>query len=226
MIKGNIGRPPCRHNTKGMYDRPSMTSIISPGAQSSLNPSSPASLSPLQGLPVCFPPAWNTSALLTFWLAFPMPQVPATASLPSPERLSPQPTQCSSWDSSSNAGFCFSRNSTYQNVYISFSCSIYVLIPWLPYRGQCQDVKNHFCFVHHFIPSPVTVTKLSVHLLKELGRTEETPQSKGQWRALCWRPSQTALGWAQHLHFLSSTADWDAQCPIESGTNLTFSWQK
>lgn len=82
MIKGNIGRPPCRHNTKGMYDRPSMTSVISPGAHSSLIPSSPASLSPLQGLPTCCPPAWNTAALLTFWLAFPMPQVPATASFP------------------------------------------------------------------------------------------------------------------------------------------------
>lgn len=179
MIKGNIGRPPCRHNTKGMYDRPSMTSVISPGAHSSLIPSSPASLSPLQGLPTCCPPCLkycSSSHLLAG-----LPHASGSSySILSPERLSPQPTQCSSWDSSSNAGFCFSRDSTYQNVYISFSCSIYVLIPWLPYRGQCQDVKNHFCFVHHFIPSPVTVTKLGVHLLKELGRTEETPQSKGQ----------------------------------------------
>lgn len=62
-----------------------------------------------------------------------------------------------------------------------FFLHIYVLIPWLPHRGQCQEVKNHFCFVHHFIPSPVTVTKLGMHLLKELGRTKEILQSKGQW---------------------------------------------
>ena len=178
MIKGNIGRPPCRHNTKGMYDRPSMTSVISPGAHSSLIPSSPASLSPLQDLERA--PRLPEILQLFSPFGWPSPCLRFQLQHPFPREAFPPTYAVLFWDSSSNAGFCFSHDSTYQNAYISFSCSIYVLIPWLPYRGQCQDVKNHFCFVHHFIPSPVTVTKLSVHLLKELGRTEETPQSKGQ----------------------------------------------
>lgn len=106
---------------------------------------------PFQGLPSLPPPPHAPPSLLT-WLILSIPQF--SAAIAFPQRGLPSHLNCVLPVIPFHHPLCpLSHSSTLIAIYNFCSCSVYVFIPWVPHRCKCREVKNHFCFAHHCMPT-------------------------------------------------------------------------
>ena len=173
-----------------------------PGLQ--LSPSNWLSLLPLQGLSAAAPPI---PGLLLFH-----PRV--SCSITSSETLSLPPTPSFSFI----VHLCFVALAT--ELEKSVSCTSYLFIPYSPADVNTKKLR-------------ITLDLFAILYPSQWQSTAQYVFTEGMAARRNIRMKRTVMG--QELEtesnssglsaFLNSTGDWDAQCPIERSTNLTFSWQ-